>query len=300
MGPIASLVAVAGPAAVEPARPGLGVCLSIASHASREITTNESYLFDGESTRLQIGGLWALGEHWRVGGQVPWVSWGEGRLDAVIDTWHDLFGFPDGIRDDVPRGQLNLIYANPQEGASGALTAGTAGVGDAQFTVARSVFERGDRSFWVSLRGELPTGAQDRLTGNGGLDLALTGHWHDDRAFASERLVASAYGGVARVGGATALGADLQPWVALGGGSLDVRFSSRVRLGLGVDLRGAVIDTQIDDLGGAAASVHVGLEVRAGPQHAVSFGFSEDLLVGTHPDVVFRLNWVRRARTDAR
>lgn len=298
MGPFASLVAVAGPSTLDPSDPGISTCLAIASHASTQSSDVDSYLFDGESTQLQLAGLWALGEHWRVGAQVPWISWGGGVLDGVIDTWHSAFGLPDGIRDDVPRGQLNLEYAR-QGNTVGRLVDGTSGIGDVGLMLARRLGARedGQGETWLSLRGELPTGDPARLTGSDGVDLSLTAHWHRDGAFAVDRLRLQAQAGIARLGDGQVLGAALTTWTGFGGGAVDFRVGPRVSLGAGLDLRSAVVEADVPDLDGLAGVLHIGVALTLAPRHTVRFGFSEDILVSSHPDVVFRLQWTRRGTT---
>lgn len=298
MGPFASLVAVAGPNTLDPSDPGISTCLAIASHASTQSSEVDSYLFDGESTQLQLVGLWALNEDWRVGAQVPWISWGGGVLDAVIDTWHSAFGLPDGIRDDVPRGQLSVEYAR-QGIAVGRLDEDASGIGDIGLMLARRLGAREDGrgETWLSLRGELPTGDPERLTGSDSVDVSLTAHWHRQAPFAVDRLRLQAHTGIARLSDGQVLGAELESWVGFGGGAVDFRVGPRVSVGAGLDLRSAVVEATVPDLEGLAGVLHVGVALTLTPRHTVRFGFSEDVLVSSHPDVIFRLQWSRAGAT---
>ena len=81
-----------------------------ASHSTEDTDGNESLLFDGETTVASLGFDYGLRDRLQIGVELPYVLHESGGLDSFIDSWHDWFGLPDGIRTQIGQDQLNFIY----------------------------------------------------------------------------------------------------------------------------------------------------------------------------------------------
>ncbi|MHB9096621.1 MAG: DUF3187 family protein, partial [Syntrophales bacterium] len=89
--------------------------LDQASNYVDDETRRETILLDGETTRLTLGGRYGLTKDWELGVAIPGIVRGGGFLDGFIIDYHDLFGFPQGGRDQAPRNRL--LYRYTRDGA---------------------------------------------------------------------------------------------------------------------------------------------------------------------------------------
>ncbi|MEM8548656.1 MAG: DUF3187 family protein [Pseudomonadota bacterium] len=271
--------------------PGSGLSLywQTASHAARETNGDASILLDGESSRLRAEWRHSFNSHWSVSvGLSQWWH-ARGTLDGFIDSWHAAFGFPDGIRDDVPKGQIQFQY---EEGGRTRLdvTRTRRGIGDLTLSTQRR-FGGGDWAIAAHLK--LPTGSFRNLTGSGGTDFGLNVLWQPE--------VPDTQGWSWRAGaGAVALGtADIDlpgqsriTWVAHG--ELRYRINDAIDLGARLQGHGALSDSTLDILGRPALWLVTGGEIRSGDRWRITISVTEDIVVESAPDVSFNLGLHRK------
>lgn len=150
---------------------------------------SEQVVLDGETERLSLdfyGGFGAEAadgtaqrpvRRWGWGVSVPWVRHSGGYLDNLIVDWHDWFNLPQNGRDVAVNDQLTYAFANDDHFVG--IDDSTSSLGDIQLTLDRSL-GRLDKHHPTLLRVhlKLPTGDDDKLTGSGGMDLALSFHQH--------------------------------------------------------------------------------------------------------------------------
>ncbi len=166
----------AGSAALVPQGHGeFHVMLDHASNFVDEGTPTEQILLDGETTRLTFGGRYGLTRKVEIGFEIPYVYHGGGFLDGFIINYHDLFGFPQGGRDQAPRNRL--LYQYRRNGVDKLkMDSSGGGLGDIAMTAGLQLYnDAAQYPRAVALRAEvkLPTGESSSLFGSGSTDVSL-------------------------------------------------------------------------------------------------------------------------------
>jgi Protein of unknown function (DUF3187) len=245
--------------------------------------SQESLHVDGESDTLSLTYGNALFESWRYRVTVPVIHDSGGFLDPVIETWHQVFGLPQGSRPQYPDNKL--VYSYSGRGANIDLHQAQTSIGDISGELGWYALdnERRTLSIWGGL--EAPTGSVSKLTGDGAWDGALWLHtamrwpqWQlamelgvaqpcGDEIFAGEAHKTSAFTRLAAtrtLGPAWSLRAQLDAQTGRVAGS-DMRFL------------------------GPSLQLTVGAQRRLRGRWRVEFGFAEDAGVNTVPDIAFFL-----------
>jgi hypothetical protein len=261
------------------------------SSAIVQTNARESLLVDAETRELRFNLTRTIAERWAVQLQMPYRYTGAGNLDSFIDSWHDFFSLPEGMRSDLPRDQFRIRYE--RDGVA-LIDADESSEGLADITAALGyqwiTNERSRVTAWLTL--DLPSGDAEKFTGNGSTDisLALAGEQR-----LSTRWTAFAQAAVTHVGESDLL-EDRQRsvvWSGLAGVGANVWRGLDLKLQL--DAHTAVIDESSLDYLSDALVLTVGgtWKFRSGWQ--LDVGVSEDIAVETSPDVVFVIG-VRQAR----
>lgn len=254
--------------------------VSLVQHAG-----TEQLIVDAETreARVTIGRSWQNGFAAQL--QIPYRYTGGGILDSAIDSWHDIFGLPEGTRARSPKDRLRIAYASgntvffdersPQSG-----------LGDISLDFGRSLSATPATAVaaWLSIK--LPSGDADRFTGSGATDVSL--------AIAGEHRLGedwSVFGqaGVAWLGEGERL-ADRQRdfgWSALAG--VGWRVTRGLELKAQFNAHSAVFDEADLDFLGEALVLTVGGDYRFASGWQFDVAVSEDIAVESASDVVFVL-----------
>ena len=242
---------------------------------------SEFSIIDAENYRYELM-LGYRHKDWVFQSRLPFMATEGGELDQTIEKWHDLFGFPEGDRNDYPRDQVNIQYI--RDGViEYSQTEKSSGVGD--LSIALGHHPAGEVGYFIGI--ELPTGSEEDYTGNEGIDLSL---WLLGDAPITE--TASLYGlfGItfpADDGALQGLIAN-EIWVAQGG--LTYRYSDAVLMFAHLDFHSRSIDGSDLDAFGNSLQIQLGLGFdRLIDNYRLDLFFSEDIAVGTAPDVTFAL-----------
>lgn len=290
-----NLSPVAGLFALEPPVPraGDGVTLSLAtaSHSVGESEGSNIVLFDGETNVLSLTATTRIGSDWRLAVTLPYVWHDSGTLDGFIDDWHSWFGFPDGIRDEVPRDDLRFDYTRDGQTVIG-LTRNTRGVGDVRLAAGWAPAALSMRGLTLALGVKLPTGDADRLTGSGATDVSAALHWRSDGA--GHRWAFDASAGVALLGEADIALGDQRRVAWLGHVGAAYRVTDGFTLGGRAQLHTGPVADGPDPLSAMSVIVVVGGQLEFGRHWRLGITVDEDLNVETAPDVVFRAALSRR------
>ena len=106
---------------------------------------------------------------------MPWITHSGGFLDRTIDSWHEMFGLPEGIRPSLPTGDLQYVYMRDDVELF-RLDSATQGLGDVRTSAALRLtgMDGTANGTLIDLTADVewPTGDADQLTGSGGTDLA--------------------------------------------------------------------------------------------------------------------------------
>jgi len=244
---------------------------------------SEQLIVDAETreARVTIGRSWSNGFAAQV--QIPYRYTGGGVLDSAIDSWHDLFGLPEGTRAFSPQDRIRIAYASGNTVLFD-VQSSQAGLADLSLDFGRSLTSTPSTAAAAWLSVKLPSGDADRFTGTGATDVSL--------AVAAEHRLAdnwSAFGqaGVAWLGQGERL-ADRQrdyAWSALAG--IGWRVWRGLELKAQLDAHSAVFDEADLDFLSDALVLTVGGDYRFASGWQFDLAVSEDIAVESASDVVF-------------
>jgi hypothetical protein len=290
--PLATLYGLPLPLAARLPAPGSGRAggsINWSNFATTDTTDRRSYTLDGEVFELRLQAEHALGERFAVHGELAWRQLSGGSLDSLVESWHELFGLPNGARNRLPQDALLIEYRSSE---STLLRVDDAASGFADLPLSLgyqlTASERGAVATWLTVK--LPTGKAEDLTGSGAVDVALS--LSGERQL-SDRWQLFGQANVAWLGNGDVL-ADLQQEFA---GSLLAGTTWKawrsLELTAQLEANTAVMDTGTD-FDGDAVVLTLGGRYRTNSGWVCDFGFSEDLLIDASPDIVFLLG-VRHA-----
>ena len=145
--------------------------LVITNALNIESNSDEDIYLDYEAYRFNLSYQYGLNADWNLKIDVPLIYQSGGFFDSAIDSWHQFFGMPRGIRPSIEHGQYDIQYAYRSQTLVDLYEASTS-LGDIQVALAHSILDdkRTDMSIWASLK--LPTGDEEKLTGNGATDIS--------------------------------------------------------------------------------------------------------------------------------
>ena len=276
----------AGPAAM----PGkddswqLGATLLWTNTANLAATAQERLRVDEESLEVTLSAARQVAG-WQLRASLPVVQRSSGLLDGFIDSWHRLFGMPQGVRPGLPRNAYALEYQRLGQ-ATVANAAGTA-VGDLAVQAERVLLAGPALTLQGGLGIELPTGSRAALTGNGAVDAAA---WVRADAPLAGRWSLSGRAGWSHSGGSTAA-LPLSRDVAFGGVTVGWQATDAMQALLQVDAHGPTLQATHLPLLREAVLLTVGGRWQLSARKAVEFGVVEDIQVNHSPDVGFHFGW---------
>ena len=134
-------------------------------------THTEDIYLDYEAYRFNFSYQFALEKDWNLKLDIPLIHQSGGVFDSAIDKWHQFWGLPRANRPLVEHDQYDIRY-NFQSQTSFSLNEASTALGDIQIAAARSLIENKSTtmSLWAALK--LPTGNEDKFSGNGATDLS--------------------------------------------------------------------------------------------------------------------------------
>ena len=257
----------------------------ITNTLQKESKGNESLLIDVENYRYELG-LRYRRDQWLARIDLPFIRNSGGGLDRPIDNWHQFFGLPEGDRDEFPSDQIDINYSR-----NGRLEyeqdSSSSGLGD----IALALGYQANTRFALFAGVELPTGNADDYTGNEAIDTALWVTYQNrvNAEIGTFGLLGISFPG--DDGNLEGLIVD-QIWVAQLG--LDYRFKPSIVGTLQFDLHSESIEDSELDAFGNSMQVQLGLGfLRLIGEHRLDLFFSEDILVGTAPDISFGMRLSR-------
>jgi len=246
---------------------------------------NESLLIDVENYRYELG-LRYRHDKWLARMEIPLLRNSGGVLDSTIENWHDFFGLPQGKRTQFPRDQIRLDY---QLDGSSAQFNDSPGGGLGDIAIAVGYQPGGGWAYFAGI--ELPTGSIEELSGNEAADLALwaTRHYRLDEKIGSFALL-----GVSFPGDSDYLDGRIAERIWVGQFGFDYRFDAGAIATLQFDLHSQSVEASKLTAFGNSVQMQLGLGFpRLIGEHRLDLFFSEDILVGSAPDISFGLRLSR-------
>lgn len=266
---------------------------AVANHSLRNRSPREFLLLDGETVRTDFRYQRGIGGNWQFSLNVPWINHSSGGLDRLIDNWHDLFSLPDGIRPSTATNDLDFTFEIDGSPVVSRQTSAN-GIGDISIDLSRQLMQRNDRSVAVSLTLKAPTGDSGKLTGSGAADIGVAINSSFRAIAGNQNLSATAGAAVAFLGSTDLDRLRNRRTLFAIGAALNWRLTSRFSVNTSIDGRTNAIESDLRAFKNAW-QLSVGGAIALGDRYEVRAGFSEDIRVDTHPDIVFRIELVRRS-----
>jgi hypothetical protein len=264
---------------------GIALHGSVASHYVSDSGEGERVLLDGETQRFALQARYGLAEDWELELEVPWLRHSGGELDDLIDSWHDLWGMPDGGRSAAPADRLRYGYRG--DGGQFLLEDDGSGLGDISLSLHHTFYRDDEAAASVAVGYKFASGEERDFLGSGGDDVYavlrfssgmlqdLPLRWHGQLGYLRA--------------GASDLLKPLQErdlWFA--GLTLDWAIAPTWSLLAQVDSHAAPLDSELTALGDDAVFLTLGARWRFAQEWAVDVSFIEDIRVETAPDITFQ------------
>ena len=250
---------------------------------------NETLILDVENYRYDFAIAYQQ-DRWRLSATVPLLFNEGGSLDDVIEDWHDFFGLPQGGRTSRPHNQTEISYTRNGE-TFFSQTSATNDVGDIAVSLSYSLANSDKNLSAISFALDLPTGSENNISGNEAFDFAL---WLS-QAYKASKLT-NLYGlfGVSLPGQGGQLERLQASTVWVGQAGIEHQLYPDWSAILQVDAHTAFIEgSQLRALGNSF-QVQIGLRVkRITEDYDIDLFFSEDILVGSAPDITFGIRLYR-------
>lgn len=257
---------------------------AMASHAVFDSAAGEALRLDGETHRLALEWRYGLADGWELQLELPWLSHSGGSLDTLIDSWHSLWGMPDGGRDGVPRDQLDFRYVDAA--AAFTLQDSVSGVGDITLGLHRALRTEANWRLSAGVGYKLATGEERELLGSGAEDVFLVLRADGLPPQSAWQLFGQA--GYLRAGEIAGLGAAQERNLWFAGLGVSWAVHERVTLLAQVDAHAAPLQSKLTALGASALLLNVGARWQLTDRWALEAGFMEDIRVETAPDITFQ------------
>ncbi len=129
--------------------------LYITNTTQEESKGDENLFIDVENYRYELG-LRYRRDRWLTRVDVPIISNSGGGLDETLEDWHDLFGLPQGARDNHPQDQINIAYSRD---GTAEYQPDSSSSGLADISLAMGYQAQNGTTWFAGI--ELPTGSAD-------------------------------------------------------------------------------------------------------------------------------------------
>lgn len=255
---------------------------------------SEQLSFDGESHRLALRLDRGFANGWEIGVEAPLIVHRRGFLDAFIEGWHDLFGLPQGGRDQAAREQLDYSYQKDSK-ALFSLQDEEMGLGDIRLLLSRQLLSADDSALALHASLELPSGAAGKLLGSGSVDMALWLSGEQRWRLTSQRLALHYGVGLLAANSGELLSGQRRPLVGTGTLGLAWSYWSWLALQIQIDAHTSLFENSgLRQIDAASAQLAIGGAVALAERTRLELAVVEDIAVDTAPDVNFHLRLSQR------
>ncbi len=268
-------------------RTEVGLNVALSNNYTVNENSREHIILDGETTRFTVAARYGLFPRMEIGVKIPYISHNGGFLDGFIESYHGIFGFPNGGRDQAP--QNRLLYRYRRDGVEKIrIDSSGSGIGDLLLTTAFPLYEENSQGMTINAALKLPTGDSDQLRGSGSTDLSLWLHEGLGGTFAAGNWASYGSAGILFMTEGNVLPDQQKKWV--GFGSLGIGWAPLNWLSFKVQADAHTpffSDSDLKEIAANAGQLIVGGTISFSERVALDIGVSEDLIVNTSPDVAF-------------
>jgi hypothetical protein len=259
--------------------------LYVTNTSQKETSGNENLIIDVENYRYQLG-LRFRKDNWLAQVDVPFIANSGGQLDGTIEGWHDLFGLPNGDRDDLPSNQIDVGYV--RDGVV-EYSQDKSSKGLADISLALGYQLSTETRLFIGI--ELPTGSESDYSGNETVDYAT---WVSYENLIDAELTLYGLLGVSFPGDDGNLQGLLvdEIWVAQLG--TQYFFNDGIAGTVQLDWHSRIIDDSDLTAFGDSLQIQLGLGfLKLIDKHRLDLFFSEDIKVESAPDISFGIRLAR-------
>ena len=251
----------------------------------------EKVVLDGETWRNSLVARYGLSHGSDIEIEIPIMYASGGFLDPIIEDYHNFFGFPNGGRDQRPQDAYEMKVQT--HGADAYQLEGyRVALGDIPIVYTQQLRAQDGNAPSLAARFgiELPTGSESAGFGNGKLD-AGAGMLAQ---FASGRWTTTGAVDYVHAGGSsTFTAADVHP-----SPQADAQLGVEYRWNDGASiLSGLVLDSPVTqdihlkEIDKPILSFDLGVAWDVADRSQLYFGFTEDVISKSGPDIVFNFIW---------
>ena len=268
------------------------IIFDLANNCLDDYAGKERVVIDGETYRTTLVGRYGIAEGIELGVEIPYIIHSGGFLDAFIENYHSAFGFPQGDREQAPRGRLLYQYQRNGINRIKVDSVGS-GLGDIRLTTAFQLYQKLNESpTALALRAslKLPTGETDQLHGSGSTDLALWLTASDDHKLGSGHWTIFGAVGILGMSDGKILTDQQRNLVEFG--TIGIGWSPLSWFGLKMQINGHTSffrDSDLVELNSNSAQLTVGGTFAVFKQTTIDVGITEDIIIKTSPDVGFHI-----------
>jgi hypothetical protein len=257
----------------------------VTNTSQKETSGNENLIIDVENYRYQLG-LRFRKHNWLGQVDVPFIANSGGELDGTIESWHDIFGLPNGDRDDLPSNQIDVEYT--RDGVV-EYSQDKSSKGLADISLALGYQLSAETRLFVGI--ELPTGSESDYSGNEAVDYAT---WVSYENLIDTELTLYGLLGISFPGDDGNLQGLLvdEIWVAQLG--TQYFFNDGIAGTVQLDWHSRIIDDSDLTAFGDSLQIQLGLGfLKLIDKHRLDLFFSEDIKVESAPDISFGIRLAR-------
>ena len=240
---------------------------------------------DGETYSLDVGLSYGLTERWQVDAQISYLQHTDGKLDSLIDNWHNLFGLDDGDRPVFEQNQFQFSYSDGDIDES--VDEPVDGVSDLRIGLGYLVKSIDQTNIILRVGFSLPTGDADRLTGSDDVDADI-GIYANGRGVNRWRNLGWHTNlGYLIIGDDQVLGISTESGAWFSSLGVYWAISPRLVLKSQFDLHGSFFQSDIDELNRSANELTLGFAYKTKKLGSFDVFFSEDISVNRAADFSF-------------
>ncbi len=266
---------------------------SLANNFVQSASKGEALWLDGESSATDITLSYGLPNDSELSLTISYLRHSGGRLDKLINKWHQEFGLPSGDRHLVADNQLNYRWTENSKDLIHTRSS-VSGVGDTVIGLGKNL--RSSPGQRVTLRWalNLPTGNSDKLLSSGATALSTF-------LIASRVVHFMPFSSVAHLGvGATYANHRAENDIPHRGIStsayagLAAKVTEQLWLKTRITYAQGRFNSPIPELGKGKARLVFGGSFLLTPRRAIDLAVVEDINVGHSPDVSFHASFNAR------
>ena len=266
---------------------------SLANNFVQSASKGEALWLDGESSATDVTLSYGLPNNLELSLAISYLRHSGGRLDKLINKWHQGFGLPSGDRHLVADNQLNYRWTENSKDLIHTRSS-VSGVGDTVIGLGRNLRTSPGQRVTLRWALNLPTGNSDKLVGSGATALSTF-------LIASRVLHFMPSSSVAHLGvGATFANHLAESDIPHRGISasayagLATKVTEQLWLKTRITYAQGRFNSSIPELGKGKARLVFGGSFLLTPRRAIDLAVVEDISVGRSPDVSFHASFNAR------